>query len=109
MDAFTQKGAVSFLMWAASSFACFAVASLIARRFSGSPKRAYWVRLALMLFCVVAWWGLFFPAIIPTHNERMYYLSPRTVAAQYGMHTIWVWCAIAVVARPKEKKEENVC
>ena len=109
MDAFTQRGVVSFLMWALASFVCFVVASLVARQFSSSVRRAYWMRLTLMLVLLIVWWGLFFPAIIPTREEREHHLRSRTVAAQYGMHTIWIWCAVAAVNRPKEKKGQDEC
>ncbi len=109
MDAFTQKGMVSFLAWTIAGFACFALAWVVARRVTASPRQAYWLRLVLMLLCVIGWWGLFFPAIIPTRNEQVYYLSPRTVAAQYGMHTIWVWCVAAALGWPKGTKGKNGC
>lgn len=74
-----------------------------------SLNRAYWLRLGLMLLCAVGWWGLLFPNVIATRNEQLYGLSPRTVGAQYGMHTIWIWCLVAAASRPKRTKGENGC
>jgi hypothetical protein len=102
------RGLTAFLIHVALGGACFLIASGLAWFLPDVsalrvPQRFYFLRLLFMLVLVLFWWTFDF--------HRHYNGHPSgwgiEVGNRYGMHTIWAWLVLALIGRPKKKKQES--
>jgi hypothetical protein len=110
----TGTGLFSFVIWTALSAFCFVIATGLARFIAPPPRNAYVSRLVLMFLILIIWWlcvPLTAAAYIgnsadPKDANRRGKWEAKQEARLYGAHTIWPWCLVALLHRPKGKPQE---
>ena len=99
------RGVDAFLLHVSLGGCCYLIAWGVARLFSSVPQKVYLLRLVMMLGLVFVWWTFDF------HRHYNGHPSPSgwgiEVGNRYGMHTIWAWLVLALIGRPKKKKQES--
>lgn len=108
-------GVKAFLVWAVLSTCCFVVAAGAARLVATTPRDIYRTRLVFMTLLVILWWlcvPITASAFIgnsadPRNAERHARWEAGNAARFYGAHTIWPWCLVALLDRPKGKGHWN--
>lgn len=105
-------GLMTFLLWAALSACSFLIATGGAWLITLPPRKIFGARLVLMLIILIVWW-ICVPATAPAYSGK--YADPqdanrharweaRQSARLYGAHTIWAWCVVALLRRPKARR-----
>jgi ABC-type transport system involved in multi-copper enzyme maturation permease subunit len=108
-------GIKAFLGWTVLSACCFGIAAGAARLVASVPRQIYVVRLVFMFLLLIVW-GACVPAMAsafigngadPQNANRHARWEAKNVARFYGAHTIWPWCLVALLDRPKGKARET--
>jgi len=92
---------------------CYLMASVIARLSSSVPRRIYIRRLFLMFVFVVVWWAYYLPygsrAYVGDGNDgtAQWKFVRKNHGAFYGAHSIWAWCIVALVNRPRRQTHDT--
>ena len=100
------RGLTGLLVPALLSGLCYFAADRTARGLESSPGKVYAVRLAIMAGAVVLWWAcyalLFSSATVGKQQfASFWYAVALREGMVYGAHSIWAWCAVALIDWPK--------
>ena len=100
------RGLTGLLVSALLSGLCYFAADRTAQRLGSSPGKVYAVRLAIMAAGVVLWWACY--ALLFSHANvgkaqlaNFWYGVALREGMAYGAHSIWAWCAVALIDWPK--------
>lgn len=99
------SGWEAFASQAILAGAGYCAATWLARRTPSPPREIYIARLGLMAAFLGCWWFLYAPFCCRAvgGNELLigfWCAVARQAGRYYGLHTIWAWCAIAVIDWP---------
>jgi hypothetical protein len=111
-DQIMIKGIVAFLIPTALGVISYFAATLAARLISPVPRYVYLGRMVFMAVFVLLIWTFYFPSTVEAFSgtrERYYArgMGIRSMGTIYGMHTIWIWCIIALVKCPKRIRDDS--
>jgi hypothetical protein len=105
-DPGTSKEIVRFLIPATLGCLAYALATLLARGISAVPRQVYLGRLVFLAVFVTLIWVLYLPstAVAFSGDQEHWYrlrLDERGMGTAYGIHTIWIWLALALLKWPR--------
>jgi|SRR5215471_1583902 len=105
-DAVTSKEIVRFLIPATLGCLAYAVATLLARCISVVPRHVYIGRLVFLAVCFTLIWVFYLPSTAGAFSgaqDHWYRLrmDERGMGTAYGIHTIWIWLALALLKWPR--------
>ena len=100
------RGLTGLLVSAILSCLCYCAADRAARRLAFKPRTVYAVRLAIMAGTVVLWWACYAvlflrPTVGKLQFASFWYAMALREGMAYGAHSIWAWCAVALIDWPK--------
>jgi|SRR6516164_550079 hypothetical protein len=105
-ESVTTREIVGFLVPATLGCLAYLLATATACFISSVPRRVYIGRLVMLAVFVLSMWLVYLPLVaVAFSGDRVHYYQlggeTQGMGTFYGMHTIWIWCILALLKRPK--------
>ena len=115
-----MRGIVAFLIPVAFGALSYLLATLAARLISRVPRHIYIGRIVFMAVFVVLFWFGYMPSTAEKYSDPRPPLSrtsgfsgpaelpgAKSIGILYGAPTVWIWCVLAVLHKPKDEDDSE--